>query len=75
MIKSVSRFLGPEDSIRLERQNDDLEFISCWPAGGAYLLKALWQRLNIDDCLKKALDQRSFTAPVAGVSLQHIELD
>jgi IS4 transposase len=65
LIKSVSRLLGPEDAIRLERQNNDLKFISSRPAGGAYLLKALWQRLSIDDCLKKALDQRSFTAPVA----------
>jgi len=65
LIKSVSRFLDPEDAIRLERQSDDLRFVSSRPAGGAYLLKALWQRLNIDDCLKKALDQRSFTAPVA----------
>ena len=64
LIKSVSRFLDPEDAIRLERQSDDLRFISSRPAGGAYLLKALWQRLNIDDCLKKALDQRAFTAPV-----------
>jgi len=65
LIKSVSRFLEPEDAIRLEHQSDDLKFISSRPAGGAYLLKAMWQRLNIDDCLKKALDQRSFTAPVA----------
>ena len=65
LIKSVSRFLGPEDAIRLERQSDDLKFVSSRPAGGAYLLKALWQRLNIDDCLNKALNQRSFTAPVA----------
>jgi hypothetical protein len=65
LIKSVSRFLDPEDAIRLERQSDDLRFVSSRPAGGAYLLKALWQRLNIGDCLKKALDQRSFTAPVA----------
>jgi IS4 transposase len=65
LIKSVSRFLDPEDAIRLERQSDDLRFVSSRPAGGAYLLKAIWQRLNIDDCLKKALDQRSFTAPVA----------
>lgn len=65
LIKSVSRFLGPEDAIRLERKSDDLKFIGSRPAGGAYLLKALWQRLNIDDCLKTALDRRSFTAPVA----------
>ena len=65
LIKSVSRFLGPEDAIRFERQGEDLKFVSSRPAGGAHLLKALWQRLNIDACLKKALDQRSFTAPVA----------
>jgi len=65
LIKSASRFLDPQDAIRLERQSSDLKFLSSRPAGGAYLLKALWQRLNIDDCLKKALDQRSFTAPVA----------
>jgi transposase len=65
LIRSVSRFLSPEDAIRLEHQSDDLNFVSSRPAGGAYLLKALWQRLGIDDCLKKALDQRSFTAPMA----------
>jgi transposase len=65
LIRSVSRFLDPEDAIRLERQSDDLKFVSSRPAGGAHLLKALWQRLNIDACLKKALGQRSFTAPVA----------
>jgi len=65
LIKSASRFLDPQDAIRLERQSSDLKFISSRPAGGAHLLRGLWQRLNIDDCLKKALDQRSFTAPVA----------
>lgn len=65
LIKSASRFLDPQDAIRLERQSSDLKFVSSRPAGGAHLLKGLWQRLNIDDCLKKALDQRSFTAPVA----------
>lgn len=65
LIKSVSRFLSPEDAIKFEHQSDDLKFTSSRPAGGAYLLKALWQRLGLDDCLKKALDQRSFTAPMA----------
>ncbi len=65
LIKSVSRFLSPEDAIRLEHHSDDLKFTSSRPAGGAYLLKALWQRLGLDDCLKKVLDQRSFTTPMA----------
>jgi len=65
LIKSVSRFLDPEDAIRLEHQTDDLKFVSSRPAGGAYLLKALWDRLHLDNCIEKALRQRSFTAPIA----------
>ena len=65
LIKSLSRFLVPEDAIKLEHQNDSLKFTSSRPAGGAYLLKTLWDRLNINDCLKKALDKRSFSAPIA----------
>src|SRR5210317_1226272 len=65
LIKSMSRFLGPEEAIKLEHQSDSLKFTSSRQAGGAYLLKTLWERLHIDDCLKKALDQRSFTAPMA----------
>jgi len=65
LIKSMSRFLEPEDAIAMEHQDDDLTFVSSRPAGGAYLLKALWDRLRIDHCLGKALDQRSFTAPIA----------
>jgi transposase len=65
LIKSMSRFLAPEDAIKLEHQSDTLKFTSSRPAGGAYLLKTLWDRLNIKDCLKKALDKRSFSAPIA----------
>ncbi len=65
LIKSMSRFLDPEDNARVEHQEDDLKLVSSRPAGGAYLLKALWDRLRIDDCLKKALNQRSFSAPIA----------
>jgi hypothetical protein len=65
LIKSMSRFLTPEDAIKLEHQSDTLKFTSSRPAGGAYLLKTLWDRLNINDCLKKALDKRSFSAPIA----------
>jgi hypothetical protein len=65
LIKSLSRFLDPQDAIRLEREDDNLKFIKSRPAGGAYLLKAIWDRLNVDHCLDKALRERSFTAPVA----------
>jgi transposase len=65
LIKSMSRLLDPEDSARIEYQDDDLKLLSSRPAGGAHLLKALWNRLRIDECLKKALKQRSFSAPIA----------
>jgi len=65
LIKSMSRFLEPEDAIALEHQGDDLTFVSSRPAGGAYLLKALWDRLRIDQCLQNGLDERCFSAPIA----------
>jgi hypothetical protein len=65
LIKSMSRFLEPEDAIALEHQGDDLTFVSSRPAGGAHLLKSLWDRLRIDKCLQSALDERSFSAPIA----------
>ena len=64
LIKSLSRFLDPEDAIKLEYQSEDLKFTSSRPAGGAYLLKGIWDRLQIDQCLDKALAGRSFSTPI-----------
>jgi transposase len=64
LIKSLSRFLDPEDAIKLEYQTEDLKFTSSRPAGGAYLLKGIWDRLQIDQCLDKALSGRSFSIPI-----------
>jgi hypothetical protein len=44
LIKSMGRFLIPEDAIKLEHKNDSLKFTSFRPAGDAYLLKTLGQR-------------------------------
>jgi transposase len=65
LVKSMSRFLDPEDSLQVEHRDEQLKIISSRPAGGAYLLKQLWKRLHIDECLQKAVDGRSFTAPIA----------
>ncbi len=35
LVKSLSRFLKPEDVIELEHQAEDLKFVSSRPAGGA----------------------------------------
>jgi len=41
-----------------------LQLVSSRPAGGAYFLRALWDRRSIDQSLNAALADRDFTAPV-----------
>ncbi|MGV7224765.1 MAG: IS1634 family transposase [Nitrospinales bacterium] len=67
LVNSISRFFSPEDQIKLQAKTsspEPIEFIRSRAAGGSYLLKALWDRLNIGKCLAKALDTRNFTAPI-----------
>ena len=64
LINSLCRFLDPEDEISVKAKNDDLKFINARPSGGAYLLRKLWDRLNIDKRLETVLKDRSFTAPI-----------
>jgi len=64
LISSLSRFISPEDAQSIEAEGRNLNFISSRPAGGAYLLRELWKRLDIDTCLTEALKDRSLTTPV-----------
>ena len=64
LVNSLSRFLSAEDVQAVEAESSGLKFISSKPAGGAYLLKALWKRIGIDSCLAEALSCRSFSAPI-----------
>jgi transposase len=67
LVSSISRFFNPEDQVRLQATTsspEPLEFVQSRPAGGAYLLKAIWERINIRQRLEKALDDRNFTAPI-----------
>jgi hypothetical protein len=67
LVNSLCRFLDPEDALTLQAKTGEhvpLPFVRSRPAGGAYLLKALWDRLHIGQCLKAALKGREFTAPV-----------
>ena len=67
LVNSLCRFLGPEDALSLPAktgEHEPLPFVRSRPAGGAYLLKALWNRVHIGACLKAALKDREFTAPV-----------
>lgn len=67
LVNSISRFFSPEDQIKLQAKNsspEPIEFIRSRSAGGVYLLKALWDRLNIGKRLAEALDTRNFTSPI-----------
>ncbi len=65
LVGSLCRFLSPEDALKVQGETTDgLSFISSKPAGGAHLLRGVWERLNIGSCINKALKDRSFTAPV-----------
>ena len=65
LIGSLSRFISPEDAQCLEAEAKGLKFESSRPAGGAFLLKALWKRIGIDKCIEEALADRSFTTPIS----------
>jgi transposase len=64
LVNSLCRFLDPEDEINAKTTDGDLKFIKARACGGAYLLKELWKRLNIDKRLETGLKDRSFTAPI-----------
>ena len=65
LVNSLCRFLDPEDALKLQNQAGSLKFVSSKPYGGAYLLRHLWERLNIKSCFEQALKDREFTAPIA----------
>ena len=64
LVKSLSRFISPEDAQQLSAESQGLKFITSKPAGGALLLRGLWNKLDIDDCLEQALQGRNYDAPV-----------
>jgi len=64
LVHSLCRFLEPEDQISATTGSADLKFVKARPSGGAYLLRQLWRRLNIENRLDSVLKDRSFTSPV-----------
>jgi len=64
LIKSMCRLFPQDEAARIEHDDNTLKLISSRPAGGAWVLRQLWNRLGIDACLDKAIASRSFTAPM-----------
>jgi transposase len=67
LVNSLCRFLSPEQATEAEakaKYPGFSKFISSRCAGGALVLKGIWQQLCIDKALKQALKNRDFTAPI-----------
>jgi transposase len=68
LTRSLCRFLSPEDAVEAqaisEGKNVPLTFLKSVPMGGAHLLRAVWEKLNLHTVLKDCLKERAFTSPV-----------
>lgn len=65
LVRSLSRFLTPEEALQVQGGIDQgFEFLGSRPQGGAWVLRRLWERLNLDRAMKEALRDRAFSSPV-----------
>lgn len=64
LVGSLSRFISPEEAQQMSAEAQDLKFISSKPAGGAFLLRKLWEKIEVDACLDQALRGRNYDAPI-----------
>ena len=66
LVKSINRFLGPEETLRYEAETGaaPLKFITSRPLGGAWVLDRLWEELGIKGVLETLLKKRQYKTPV-----------
>jgi len=68
LVKSISRFLKPEDVLNaqaaLELDEPDIKWRTCKSYGGIYLLAQLWKRFNFAKILSKPISRASYRTPV-----------
>jgi len=60
LVRSLCRFISPEDALEAQGSTQALRFIKSAPLGGAYLLRQIWERLGLQAVLAKALKGRDF---------------
>lgn len=69
LVKSISRFLSPEDALKTKTALDlgrrNLKFQSCRSFGGIYLLATLWQKLRLEHIIEKDIRQSKHQTPVS----------
>ncbi len=63
LVRSVSRFLSPDDALQAQGASA-LRFVESRPPGGAWVLDQLWRRVGIQAALVKLLGRRKYLLPV-----------
>jgi transposase len=68
LVKSLCRFLSPEEALQaqasLGKESPAWRFLKSLPQGGAFVLRALWERLGLHRVLAQSLREREFQSPV-----------
>lgn len=68
LVKSIKRFLPPEDVLEMEVQEKHsgrpFKWLSRRSYGGIFLLSALWQQLNFQSLLEKRIKGREYTTDI-----------
>ena len=68
LVRSISRFLTPEDVIKaqaaLEFNQPDIKWKSCRSYGGIYLLSNLWSKFRFAGILSKRISGKGFKTPI-----------
>ncbi len=68
LVKSISRFLSPEDvieaQIALKHDQPDMKWKRCKSYGGIYLLANLWSKLRFSEILSKRIVGKQFKTPI-----------
>ena len=63
LVSSLSRFISPQDAQQLSAESQGFKFISSKPAGGALLLKGLWDKLDLKGCREKERESAVSLSP------------
>jgi transposase len=64
LVRSLCRFISPEDSLKAQTTTPALRFVKSVPLGGAYLLRQIWEQLGLQTVLTKSLKGRDFAFAV-----------
>ena len=68
LVRSINRFLGPTDELKSEVEattGEEMSFVESRPMGSAWMLRGLWDRLEIGSELERTATARGVTDPYA----------